>query len=222
MPDINGKLQFQDYKNELKLRGFDAYSDTALGTYINFGYRYIAGSFPFSWQEASKDYPVNPGAYQINVASGSPLTPDSIETIVIKTDPYRNKLVPETEERFKNNWLWLDLTAAAARGTTAKYYVYLGNIWLLPPPQVALTYTVFFHQFLLDMSTPIDTPVLPQIFDELILDAALVRCHRRAHEMELANDAQARVQGGIEGLLQDDVFTMEELQERVLPDNQWW
>ena len=53
MPDINGKLQFQDYKNELKLRGFDAYSDTALGTYINFGYRYIAGSFPFSWQEAS-------------------------------------------------------------------------------------------------------------------------------------------------------------------------
>jgi hypothetical protein len=222
MPDVNGKLQFVDYKSQLIARGFDSFSDADLGTYINFGYRYIARSFPFSWEESQRDYSIDPGTYQIGISGSAPLTANSIETVVIKSANYNRKLEPEEERRFKRRWLYKDLTQASAQGPTDLYYVWHNAIWLLPPPQVTTVYTVYFYQYLLDMVQSTDTPVMAQIYDELILDAALVRCHRRAHELQLAADAQARVDAAINDLLAADVWTMEELQERTLPDDQWW
>jgi hypothetical protein len=116
----------------------------------------------------------------------------------------------------------MDLTVAAARGTPGKYYYYQGNIYVLPPPQVQISIKVYFRQYLPDMLQPLDVSVLPQIYDELVQDAALVRCHRRAHEVDLAADVQTRVDEAIFAALQDDVWEMEELQERTLPDDQWY
>jgi len=223
MPTPTGKLQLQDYDAALIARGFDAFQQSERYQMINFGYRDVANAMPYSWEESYQDFAIAPGTFSIAVASASPLTPSSIETIVITTDPYRRVLIPETDDqRFKRKWLYQDLTATAIRGQTAKYYVWQSTIYLLPPPQLQTTYRVFFHQWLPDMVGITDVTALPQAFDEVILDAALVRCHRRAHELSLAADAQGRVNSAIDGMLQNDVWVMEELQERTLPDDQWW
>jgi len=223
VPTTSGKLQLQDYDQALIVRGFDGFQQSERYQMINFGYRDVANAMPYSWEESYQDYPIAPGTFTISVASASPLTPSSIETVIITTDPYRRKLEPESDDRrFKRKWLYQDLTSTAIQGSTAKYYVWQGQIYLLPPPQFQTTYRVFFHQWLPDMVAITDVTALPQAFDEVILDAALVRCHRRAHELSLAGDAQARVDEAIYGMMQNDVWTMEELQERTLPDDQWW
>ena len=223
MPTTTGKLQLQDFDQALIVRGFDGFQQSERYQMINFGYRDIANAFPYSWEESYQDFTIAPGSFTIPMAGGSPLTPSSIETVILTTDPYRRILTPETDDqRFKRKWLWNDLTAQAMRGQPAKYYVWQSQIYLLPPPQFQVTFRIFFHQWLPDMVQITDTHVMPQAFDEAILDAALVRCHRRAHELSLAADAQARVEDAVFGMLQNDFWSMEELQERTLPDDQWW
>jgi hypothetical protein len=85
-----------------------------------------------------------------------------------------------------------------------------------------MSFTIWFYQYLPDLLQPGDVSAMAQAMDEIIIDAALVRAHRRAHELQLAADAQSRVEDAINAMLQDDVWAMEELQERVLPDDQWW
>lgn len=222
MPTTTGKLQFQDYDAALVARGFDGFQPGERSQLINLGYRYVARKFPWSWERTSQAYTLTPGTATILVGTGLPNGLDSIEGIDLTTDPYRRKLEPETEDRFKTKWLYLDLTNAQNQGQPAKYYYYLNSIYILPPPQVQMQFTVYYKQYLPDMVNVTDTPVLPQVFDEIVLDAALVRAHRRAHELTLAQDAQNRVDEGLADLLQDDIWQMEELQERTLPDNQWW
>ena len=221
MPDANGKLQLQDYDAALIARGFDGYQQSERYQMINFGYRYIARKFPWSWEETVQSYPINPGTSTISVGGGVPLTIDNLRAIICTTDPYRGHLQPEREDQFLQKWLPLDLTAVQNRGVSFKYFVYTGNIYLLPPPQVAMTFQVYFRQFLPDMVNPTDEPVTPQLLDEVVMDAALVRCHRRAHELQLAQEAQMRVDEALQDMLADDVWKMEEQQDRVLPDNQW-
>lgn len=222
MPDSNGKLQLQDYDAALVVRGFDNFQQSDRYQMINFGYRQIARKFPYTWQESSSQYVVAPGTFVIDVSGMTPLTPQSIEYVTCITDPYRLKLETISQHRFVEKWLDLDLTNPMNQGITAQYIVYQNLIYLLPPPQVQVTFQVYFKKYLADLKLITDTTVMPMVFDEIILDAALVRAHRRAHELTLAADAQARVDDGIEDLLRNDVFQSEELQERVIPDDQWW
>ena len=222
MPTASGKLQLQDYTAALSVRGFDSFQPSELTQMVNFGYRDVGRSFPWLWTSTSGSYVINPGSFKIDISSASPLTPDSIENIVIATDPYRGKLEPMEYHRFQEAWLALDLTSAANQGSTDQYIVYQNAIYLLPPPRVTLTFIVYFKQFLADLVAVTDVPALPQAFDEIILDAALVRAHRRAHELTLAAEAQQRVDNGIMDMLANDVWVMEEQQERVLPDDQWY
>jgi hypothetical protein len=221
VPTVSGQLQLQDYNAALVARGFDSYQPAELTQIINFGYRYIARKFPWAWEQSQQDYTVNPGDPPLLIQGGAPLSADSVINVDLVTDPYRRKLEPATEDYFRRRWQYQDLVAAKNRGTPARYYVYSGNLYLLPPPQFQVTARVFFHQYLADLVNPTDVPVMPQIYDEVILEAALVRAHRRAHELELAQEVQVRVDEAVSDLLQDDVWNMEELQERVLPDNQW-
>lgn len=222
MPTVTGKLEFQDYDAALVARGFDAFQPQERAQMINLGYRYVARAFPWSWESTSQVFPFTPGQYLVNVGTGLPGGIGSIEGIDVISNPYRKSLVPERQERFEAKWRNLDMTIPQNQGITQKYYYYEGSIYLLPPPQQAVSVKVYFRQYLPDMINPSDTPVLPQVFDEVIMDAALVRCHRRAHELDLAADVQGRVDDAINAMLQDDVWEMEELQERTLPDNQWY
>lgn len=221
MPDANGKLQLQDYDAALVARGFDGFQPVERYQMINAGYRYLARKFPWSWEETSQQFTVAPPAYQINAGGGVPLTIDQIRGVDLVSDPYRGPLTPETEIQFITKWRSLDLTNAANRGVPFRYQVYDNQIWLLPAPQVSMNFMVYFRQYLADLVNTTDTPVTPQILDEVLLDAALVRAHRRAHELQLAQEAQVRVDEAIDDMLSDDAFRNEEIMDRVLPDNQW-
>jgi len=222
VPDANGKLELQDYDLALVARGFDGFQPNERYQMINLGYRYVARAYPWAWAMSQKTFSVNPGDPPIPVSGASQLGADNIDQVFVMTDPYRRKLKVMDQNVFERKWLPLDLTAAANRASVPDwYYVFNNCIYLLAPPQGAMSILVYFQNYLPDMVALTDTPATPSILDEVILDAALVRCHRRAHELQLAADAQARVQDGIFAMLQDDVWTMSEQQERVIPDNQW-
>jgi hypothetical protein len=221
VPTANGKLQLQDYDAALVARGFDGYQPAERYQLINFGYRYIARKYPWAWENAVQNFVVNPGDAPLTVAGASTLGADNINQVLITTDPYRRKLMVMKQSVFEKNWLPLDLTSSANRGIPNYYYVENGNIYILAPPQSQMTVQVYFVNFLPDMVNLTDVPVTPQVLDEVILDASLVRAHRRAHELQLAQEAQVRVDEAVMDMLQDDVWTMAEQQERVLPDDQW-
>lgn len=221
MPNANGQLQLQDYDAALVARGFDGYQPTERYQLINMGYRYIARKNTSSWEQAVVSQSLAPGSYSLPMAGTSLLGADNVSGIYLLTNPYRRKLDVMKQDVFEDQWLPQDLTLASARGIPDWYYVFEGSIYILPPPSLTVSLGVHFQSFLPDMVNLTDVPVTPQIYDEVILDAALVRAHRRAHELELAGEAQGRINEALQDILADDVWTMAEQQERVIPDNQW-
>jgi|SRR5215472_3448827 len=223
VPTADGQLQLQDYDAALVARGFDGYQPAERQQMINMGYRYIARKYPWAWEEYSKSFPVGPGLDEpIVLASATPLGADNVEGVYVTTDPYRRKLKVMDQTVFETKWLPLDLTNAQNFASCPDwYYVFNESIYFLAPPSGTINVLVYFKNYLPDMVNATDTPATPTILDEVILDAALVRAHRRAHELDLAGDAQQRVDEAVMDMLQDDVWTMEEQQERVVPDNQW-
>ena len=202
-------------------RGFSAFQPAERNQLINFGYRYIARKFPFFWERSTQTYTINAGDAPLSIQGGAPLTPDSVMGVDIVSDNYRRKLEVASEDYFNRRWRYQSYTLAANRAVPLRYYLFINNLYLLPPPQVQIQIKVYFYQYLPDMTLAGDVPVTPQILDEVILDAALVRAHRRAHELTLAGEAQGRVNEALDDMAQDDIWEMEELQERVLPDDQW-
>jgi len=221
VPTANGKLQLQDYDAALVARGFDGYQPSERYQLINFGYRYIARKYPWAWEQSTHTFTMNPGDAPIALSGASTLGPDNINQVFVTTDPYRSKLTPLSEVVFEKSWLPLDLTLSSNRGIPNYYYVFNGLLYILAPPQSVMSILVYFQNFLPDMVNLTDAPITPQILDEVILDASLVRAHRRAQELELAAVAQQKVDEAIMDMLQDDVWNMSEQQERVLPDDQW-
>jgi hypothetical protein len=222
VPTTNGQLQLQDYDNALVARGFDGFQPAERTQLINMGYRYVARKNTSAWLQSSKTYTMAPGDPPLSVAGASVLGADDVNQVFVMTDPYRRKLRVADERVFERKWLPLDLTAASNRSPAPDfYYVFAGAIYILPPPQTTLSILVYFNSYLPDMVAVTDVPATPQIYDEVILDASLVRAHRRAHELQLAQEAQVRVDEAMMDILADDVWTMEEQQERVVPDDQW-
>jgi len=221
VPNANGQLQLQDYDAALVARGFDGYQPQERAQIINLGYRYVARKNTSAWERSFHDYTVNPGDPPISMAGAMPLGMDNIASVYVISDPYRRKLEVMDQGVFEEQYLPLDLTAAKNRSVPSWYYVFEEAVYLLPPPQSVITVRVHYIKYLPDMVAATDIPATPQILDEVILDAALVRAHRRAHELELANEAQTRINEALMDILADDVWLMEEQQERVVPDNQW-
>lgn len=221
MPNANGQLQLQDYDAALVARGFDGYQPSERTQLINMGYRYVARKNTSSWEQTIVTQSLSPGGYMLPMSGATPLGADFIKGIYLMTDPYRRKLDPMDQQAFENQWFPLDLTAATNRSVPNWYYVFEDNIYILAPPQSAMSFSIHLQNYLPDMVAATDIPATPSIYDEVILDAALVRAHRRAHELELAGEAQARINEALMDIQADDVWTMEEQQERVIPDNQW-
>ena len=215
-------MMLQDYDLALVARGFDGYQPAERTQMINHGYRYVARKGPWLWEEMSKTYTVNPGDPPIPMSGATPLGADDVQQILVLTDPYRRKLEVMDSNVFEEKWLPLDLTAANnATAAPDWYYVFNQAIYILAPPSGQIQIIVYFHNYLPDMVAATDTPATPAVLDEVILDAALVRAHRRAHELQLAQEAQGRIDEALNDMLADDIWTMEEQQERVVPDNQW-
>lgn len=222
MPNANGQLQLQDYDDALVARGFDGYQPNERYQIINFAYRYLARKYPWMWEETSQSYTINPGDPPLVVSGMGPLGADNVRQVTVTTDPWRRKLPVMRQDVFERKWLPLDLTNPQNWSAAADwYYVYNGAIYILPPSQSVITVMVYFRQYLIDMVAFSDTPATPQLLDEVILDAALMRCHRRAQELQLAQEAQGRVDEAIADMLANEAWLMEEQQERVVPDNQW-
>jgi hypothetical protein len=223
VPDANGKLQLQDYDLALTGRGFDGYQPADRAQMINLGYRYLARRYPWNWELSNITYTVAPGSGStIQVSGLGPLGAQNVDRVLLTTDPWRKALKVMRQEVFDRKWLPLDLTNPQ-NWTSAPdwYYVYNGLIYILAPAQTSISVTVYFKQYLVDMVNATDTPATPQILDEVLLDCALVRCHTRAQELQLAQAAQTRVESAIGDMLANDVWLMGEQQERVVPDNQW-
>ena len=222
MPTASGKLQLQDYDAALVARGFDGFQPIERTQLINMGYRYIARKYPWAWEEYSDAYTINPGDPPLTLSGATPLGADNVEGCYVLTNPYRRKLEVMNQNAFERKWLPLDLTDPQnAQPCPSWYYVFNETLYFLAPPQSSIQILVYFKNYLPDMVQPTDVPATPAILDEVILDAALVRCHNRSHELQLAQQAQLRVNEAVMDMLQDDVWTMEEQQERVVPDNQW-
>jgi hypothetical protein len=221
VPTASGQMQLQDYDAALVARGFEGYQPAERIQMINHGYRYIARKYPWAWENSNVVLPMNPGDGTLIVAGATPLGASNIDEIYITTNPYRRKLLVMDQNVFEKKWLPLDLTDPSTQGVPEWYYVWAHTIYILPPPSSLMQILVYFDGYLPDMVNMTDTPVTPQILDEVILDAALVRAHRRAHELDLAADAQNRIDEAVMDMLQDDVWVMAERQERVIPDNQW-
>src|SRR5215472_6543840 len=100
MPTQTGKLTLADYDNALIARGFDAFQQSERWQMINLGYRAVARSFPFTWEETQINYNLTPGQFVAATSLGLPRDISSIKRIYVTTDPYRGKLAPETEQRF--------------------------------------------------------------------------------------------------------------------------
>jgi|SRR5215471_2961634 len=215
-------MQLQDYDAALVARGFDGYEPDERKQIINHGYRYVSRKYSWAWEQWHRVFTINPGDGPISMQGASPIGADNITGAYVLTDPYRRKLLVMRQEVFERKWFPLDLTDPQnAQAAPSYYYVFNEEIYILAPVQMPVDVLIYFKNYMPDMVADTDTPVTPQIMDEMILDASLVRAHRRAHEIDLAQDAQSRVDEAVMDMLQDDVWTMEEQQERVLPDNQW-
>jgi len=221
VPSSTGQLQLQDYDAALVARGFDGFQPLERKQLINFGYRYVARQYPWWWEQSIVMLPMSVGDGVMQTAGATPLGASNISGVYIASDPYRRKLLVMKQEQFEAEYLPQDLTKLQNCGIPSYYYVHEHKLYILPPPNVTMQFNIEFDGYLLDMVNDTDVPQTPQILDEVILDAALVRAHRRAHELDLAADAQQRVDSAIMDMLADDVWQMSEQQERVVPDNQW-
>jgi hypothetical protein len=217
-----------DYVAELQAMGFDGYSPADLESYINRGYFYVARKNTWYWEQTTDAFTVVPGGYGPTLwpaASGELPQFRSLDKLYITTAGSQARLTIIDEDKFFSQWLSLDLTAAANRGTPEWYYVWNQILYVLPPPQTSTDFLAHYHRRVTAMThaTPgtSDLPITPVHLDEAILKAAKVRCHQRAQELALAQSEQADLIEVFDDMADDESEIMDELQERVEPDNSW-
>lgn len=222
-------MNLSEFDTELVSRGFDGIDQVDRYRYINWGIRHIAMKFPWLWSYQTKGVSISPGQFAINVSRdgtdpGSPSITRfrSVKTLIITSpNQYRGKLEPATEEDFLENWLPLDLTAAANRGIPEKYFFWNEKLHLLPPPNVAMTVDVHYHIILAKLVSGTESPILPDSLEEGVVLASLMKIHTRANEPALASLARQDLEEFLDQIAIDDDYQMEEEQERVEGDDTW-
>jgi ribosome biogenesis SPOUT family RNA methylase Rps3 len=66
-----------------------------------------------------------------------------------------------------------------------------------------------------------DQTITPPDLDQAILLAALVNAHNRAHEVQLAQNAEIELREFYDMELTEDDWQDESAQQRMVPDNSW-
>lgn len=221
MPDANGQLQLQDYVSELKARGFDGFQDADLKSLVNRGYLYVARKFPAYWDMANYSGSV-PANGQVEVSdTGSLIGFKSVEAVYwYQSSTSYVRLVPLSERDFRDQWL-----REYQQGTRANpqvYYIDGNTLWVLPVmANPSGTLEIRYNKRPTPMTSDTAVPVTPVDFDEVIMTAALVRCHKRANETELAIVAQQELEEALDDIRDIDGSRMQDQQDRVSPDDTW-
>lgn len=224
MPDANGKYYFTDFKDELKARGFDGFSDADLGTYVNRGYFHVARKRRWYWEETTDDFTIAPGATYVDLwptVAGELPNFRSLDKLYVTSAGFEAKLRPLSDKEFFEKWLPLNLTSAANRGEPAGYYIWQNRLYVLSPPSQSRTFTAHYHRRITPLVGPTDQPITPIHLDEAIVQASLIRVHQRSNEPSLAVIAKEELGEIFDDMEDDEEELMDEQQERVSPDDTW-
>lgn len=222
MPDVNGQMQLQDYRSELMNRGFDGFAPADLDTFVNRGYMYVARKFPEYWNLADYVGAV-PDDGKLNVADVGSLSGfKSVEAIYWRNSSqgyYRLRALPESEYRDA----WAPEYQAGVKGNPQVYYIDGNTLWVLPRMADVGngTIEIRYNRRPALLTSDTSVPVTPIDYDEIILSAAVVRAHKRANEPNLAFIVQNDVDEAISDALDLEATRMQDVQERVSPDDTW-
>lgn len=224
MATSSGQLQLNDYDQELIDQGFDGISPARRTRWINFAYQRIAAKFPWLWQKASVDVVINPGEYFLDFTTDIPNF-KSLDYLYVVTAGRERRLKPVNDSQFYEEWLALDLAAAANRSEPSWYKIEDNQLYILPPPQTARTIRVKYHRRATLLSNAVpgvsDTPITPQYLDEAIVIASLAVAHKRTHELQLAAQAEVDLGEWVDQMRIDEEWQDVNDQERVEPDRTW-
>lgn len=224
MPEAGtGKWQLQDFDAELVAHGFDRYPVQQRYNYINFAVRDIARQFQWVWEINTVQKAVAPGTPYLTLTGAAPDITNfsSVEYVTLVTDPYRRQLKTMSEDLFVKQWLSRDLTAAVNRSVPSRYIVFANRLYIIPPTQAALTFEIQYRQTPVDMAGLTDVTLLPHDFDELIVLAALERCHRRAKETNAEAEVKAKQGEIINDMLSGETWVDPHRPTRTIPDRTW-
>lgn len=224
MPDADGRYHFNDYKDELRVRGFDGFTDADLGTYVNRAYFAVARKSRWYWERTSSTFTVLKGSPNISLspAIGGQLPYfKSLITLMCITDDHRARLRVMEREDFLSNWLSQDLSLDKFTGEPAEYYEWDGALYLLPVAKADREFIAYYHRIVPPLVQGTDIPITPPDMDEVILDAARMRAHTRSNEISLASLARTDVEEAYDDMRDQEEKRMEEEPTRVQPDNTW-
>lgn len=231
MATSNGQYVLDDFVAELKAMGFDGFQDSDLQTYVNRGYFAVARKNRWSWEETTDQFTLNAGDTNVQLWPNGTELPyfKSLDKLFLITAGQQRRITPNDEDDFYENWLSRDLTAASSRGNPETYFIHGGRLYILPPPQATRTFEAHFHRRVAPLTdankypaaSPTDVPLTPPDLDEAILIAAKIRCHKRAQELTLATQERVDLEEFYDDMKDEEAEIMDELPDRVRPDNTW-
>jgi hypothetical protein len=216
-----GDMSLADFDSELQARGFDGFDATHRYRYVQWGYREVMRLA--QWETFV-------GVHPIELTLGQYLIPLSdipefsvLASIISATEEMR--LQPLYDWDFADYWVPRDFTDSGEWSEPQYYYMYNGSVWILPPTNINRTFRLYYYKSgeALDTVDPSSsTPASPVEFDPAILSAALVYCHRRANQWDLALAEEATRDQLINEYLYTQEFQMLDRQEYFkIPDPYW-
>lgn len=208
------------FVNELKARGFSAFTVDQLLEYVNWGYREVARRSKWNWLETSDTLTLTVGQYTTLLSDIDNFSSIIALYILTPTTDIR-KLEPISRGVFLKRWLSRDLSAVS-RGIPNSYITWDHNLYVLPPSDATRTFTIYYHLGVAELDIDWDTsPISPVDFDESILKAAEWRCHVRAKEFDIASVAKNELEEFLQRFLDQETYEQEEQFDRVRPDDTW-
>jgi hypothetical protein len=203
---------------ELIARGFAGFSPAQRTRYINWGYFQVARASRWWWEKDSEDLAFAVGDFRKALAA---TFDSSLKAVVTSPNDRRRALKPLSEQDFLENWYPLDLAGTGGRGDSTQYFIWaeeaIQYLYLIPPPDAAMTVHHIFSQEVVPLAAGGDSLITPDEMDEAVVLAALIRCHMRANEQELAMTARGMLEEAFDLQLNVDGLKMDEEVERVEP-----
>jgi hypothetical protein len=212
------RLTIVEFREELRVRGFDGFASTDLDRYINFSYFDLARRARWTWEKTEDSFTLENGEYWHDLSSV--LRFKNLDTITVEAPgEVRGKLWPVSDEEWKEEWLPHDDAGQMPLGSPQKYYITRNRLFILPAPeQNSHSFTVQYWQYMQELTAQNATPITPEDLDEIILLGAEVRCHRRGRQLVFANEAQAEWNRMVDNLLSEETLMVDEELERAVPD----
>lgn len=217
-------MELADYVAELDARGFSAFTATEKNRYVNWGYFEVARRCRWTWEEGVDTFSVAPGTFYVDLSTGSELPNfKSLRTVAITTAGYEAQLRAVGNVEFAERWQPWPLSTADERGEPEGYHIWLSRLYILPPPDATRSFEALYWKkpTVLSGAGAPATPITPTDYDEAIMLASEVRCHRRAKEYEKALECRAELESLYNDMLIEDTMRMEDEEDRVTPDLSW-